>query len=282
MADSGVTIAMVARLGVEPRRVAKIIPYRHGGFAVSVPYHSAKVGFLGKMPVDYRKVGMLAVPRARMTRYSADDAVKLSYHPDGFVQFSSVHPGKIVSGRDPVTGEPKGLGLLTSPLSQPIKTGPTFGVSVWGIEDFETLPPNKPAELFGVGDWYYRSCTDDTANAWMIEAFVLPNSFRGGVHNRSGKPTITLVFGNFEAPGVVFELRVVDLPGQSVFIGLLVSRARVSFAAKSGFTLGGPGRRFPDGTGEVLMACYPADACGGTADAASLHYYGPHARKQAQ
>jgi hypothetical protein len=272
MSGAGSTIAMRTSGTSTPHRIFKIVPYAAGGFAVTAPYHSARSGFLAKMPVDYRKGGVSRVSRADMTPYSANDRVKLSYHRDGFAQFSGERAGKILSGRDPATGEPKGLGLLTNPPSQPIKSGPTFAVTVWGIEDFEILSPNKPAAVFEEEDCYFRGTTADCANAWTVEAFVLPRNFWGGVHRQSDKLSITLVFGNFEAPGVVFELRVVDLPGQPVFIGLLVSRMQTTFAGESGFVLSGPGHRFTDGKGEVLMACYPADACGGSSGTASLNY----------
>src|SRR5436190_17943309 len=110
------------------RKITKTVPYSDGGFALLVPYHSARVGYLTKMPVDYSKRGEILVERAEIVEYTADDRVKLSYHPDGFVQFSGERAGKIISGRDPDTGEPRGIGVLTNPMREPMASGPNCGM----------------------------------------------------------------------------------------------------------------------------------------------------------
>ena len=125
------TIAVQGEDGVI-RKITKVIPYSDGGFAVHVPYHKAQIGWLLKMPVDYKILGTTTIPVSECAEYSAGDRVKLSYHPSGFVQFSGEGPGKITSGLDPSTGEAKGLGIKTNPLSSPIMTGPTFGITAWG------------------------------------------------------------------------------------------------------------------------------------------------------
>jgi hypothetical protein len=115
-------------------KVVQILPYKEGGFAVLTPYHTAGRGYLMKHPVDYATREMQIARADLVTEYSAEDRVKLSIHPDGFVQFSGQDQGKIESGRDPETGEPKGLAIFTRhpPISEPIETGPTFGVACWG------------------------------------------------------------------------------------------------------------------------------------------------------
>src|ERR1700677_305009 len=86
------------------RKITKIIGLNGEGFSVLVPYHRARSGFLFKVPVDPAKVlkpGSSVVPWKACVAFTAEDRVKLSYHSDGFAQFSSEISGRITSGRDP-------------------------------------------------------------------------------------------------------------------------------------------------------------------------------------
>jgi hypothetical protein len=140
MGSTGRAIAVQTTAGVRPRKLTKVIGYGAGGFAVLTPYHQARSGFVGKIPVDYNKIGSFTIPKHDFIGFTAEDRVKLSYHPDGFVQFSGEVQGKVISGRDPSTGEPKGVGLLTQPLSNPILSGPSFGMTAWGAGRFRRMP----------------------------------------------------------------------------------------------------------------------------------------------
>ncbi len=237
------------------RKITKIAPYGGGGFAVLVPYHDARRGHLLKYSPDHSKRD-LKLPLDEATEYSAEDRVKLSLHPDGFVQFSGENPGKIVSGRDPGTGEPRGLGVMSRPLSAPVNTGPTLAIVVWGLSEFEPLDSasRHNAIVFSEDDYYYRRCSPDTWNGYVIEGFVLENQYWGAVRNREGKLTVT-VMPMFEAIGAIFDFRVVPLPGQPVLLGLMTSRLRTDFGTPSGFTLNGPSDLKSK---EALSAIYPA------------------------
>jgi hypothetical protein len=242
------------------RKITKVVPYSSGGFALLMPYHREKRGMLMKAQVDYNVVGPYRVGPDEHVDYDASDRVKLSYHGDGFVQFSGENPSKIISGRDLATGAAKGLGLVTNPISNPIRTGPTFGVTAWGLDDFDIAENVGPSDIvFENDDLYYRGCDPDSANAYMIEAFVFPNRFWAGVRSRRmGGWAISLSHPNFEATDAVLEWRVVPLPGQPAFIGVCANRGHVIFSSASGFMMHGPGQRFPDGKGIVLQAVYPA------------------------
>jgi hypothetical protein len=112
----GVTLAIKDGESALARKITKIQPFKDGGFTVMLPYHQQREGFLLKAPVSYAP----GISKQRMSdcvKYSADDRVKLSIHWDGFVQFSSERKGSILSGKDPATGEIRGLGLMTKPLS---------------------------------------------------------------------------------------------------------------------------------------------------------------------
>lgn len=177
------------------RKITKIVPYKEGGFAVLVPYHTARKGYLAKHRVDYRE-NDLHIRRTEITEYSADDRVKLSFHKDGFVQFSGEKAGKIVSGRDPESGEPKGLGiLLEHPLFNPITSGPTFNIIAWGLSEFEAIQGTSPVNtlVFSEEDFYYRRCTPDSCNAYLIEAFLFSQYYWSGTQYRQGRLRLSLV-----------------------------------------------------------------------------------------
>jgi len=239
------------------RKITKVIPYPTGGFAVVAPYHPAQRGWLARVPADYTK-HEYKFHRSQAAEYDANDRVKLSDHADGFVQFSGERPGRIESGRDPETGEAKGLGLISNPISEPIRTGPTFSVQSWGIHEFqEAAKPGSEDIVFDEEDFYFRRCTPDDANSFLLECFVLPNRLWAGVRRRGHRHTLFMSHHHFEGTGLVLEWCVVPLPGQPAFLAFCVSRMRVGFTSPSGFILNGPGYRLPDGTGEVLIAMYP-------------------------
>jgi hypothetical protein len=239
-------------------KLTKIVPYADGGFAVLVPYHKERCGWLAKMPVDYNKTAF-PVANAECVNYSAEDRVKLSYHADGFVQFSSETPGKITSGRDPITGEPKGLGLITQPISDPIRTGPTIVVVAWPLADFEVEPAPRETDIrFDAHEMYYRHCTPEMANAVMLEGFVFHKILWSGVRrNEKGEYHVSITHSGSPAPGTVMDWKLVRLANYGL-LGLATSFMKLKSPHPSGFALHGPGIRRPDGTGEVLNAVFPA------------------------
>lgn len=251
-------------------KVMQIQPYAGGGFAVLAPYHVERQGFLIKHEVDYTSKEML-IPRSEWIEYSADDRVKLSFHPDGFVQFSGENPRRILSGRDEATGEPKGLGLVMQhPLYEPITTGPTFGMVVWGLSDFAAAKPEdyQGGLVFSDRDFHNK---DHYLRPWIraksrenpykdpaynIEAFVLPRRLLSQVQiGRPGESVVRIFHPSYQWRGGQIDLRVVDLPGQPVFLGLMVSRTEHEWASDSGFSL-----HSPSDMKHALAAVYPAPA----------------------
>jgi len=251
--SSGITIVIEESEHAQPSRVIKVVPMRSGGYMVMAPYHQARKGFLAKHPVDYSRVGDIDLPQTELTAYTAEDRVKLSVHKDGFVQFSGEDPGRIRSGRDPVTGEPKGLGIIANRLRDVITTGPSFGVVLWGLEDFDTYTnTGRDALVFNEHDIYYRNCTPDTWNGFVIESFVLSFRMWSGVRGPADNLRISMGFRGFEGSGANLEFRVIQLPDQPVFLALAVSRVRVDFDAASGFLL-----HSQSDMKHALMAMYP-------------------------
>src|ERR1022692_984751 len=219
------------------RKITKIVCHSHGGFAVLAPYHKARSGFLLKIPLDYEMKGEHWVPLGECIGYSADDRVKLSFHPDGFVQFSGENSEKILSGRDPATGEPKGLGIISNPLSVPVRTGPTFGISAWGLKDFDELDTTRDAIIsFSQKEMYYRGCLPGAQNGIHLEAFVFEQRYWSGVSGEPNALKISLCVGMFEATGAALELKVIPIQDSTSFIGVMANHVCMNFPEESGFT----------------------------------------------
>jgi hypothetical protein len=239
-------------------KITKVVGYKEGGFGVLTPYHSARSGYLTITPVDYKKVGEYSVSAQEATAFSVEDRVKLSYHPDGFVQFSGEIGGKVISGKDPTTGLPRGIGLTTKPLSSPVSSGPTFGVTVWGLDDFERVKKGASNVLvFEEHDWYYRGCNPATATGWFVEFFVFPARYWAAARKSRRGFSLSLSFYGFEASMGVIEMKMIELPNQPVFLAGFASRCRTKFSAPSGWILAGPGEVDATGMGRVLHAFYP-------------------------
>lgn len=171
--------------GETPRKITKIVGLNGRGFSILTPYHKQRSGFLFKHLVDLQVLGGRSVPWRECIGFTVEDRAKLSYHMDGFAQFSSETPGKIISGRDEKTGEPKGLGLLARALTNPSISGPSVGVTVWGLDDFEQAESDGDLITFDSTEWYYRRSTPETANLWHLAIYafapdnVPPLRFKG-------------------------------------------------------------------------------------------------------
>jgi hypothetical protein len=259
--DRNWTIAIRPSAGHPPRKITKIIGLNGGGFSVLVPYHKAKSGFLCKLPVDPKTdlgPGERWVPYAECVGFTAGDRVKLSYHTDGFAQFSAEDPGKIISGRDPATGEPKGLGLFTRPLTSPIRTGPSVGVTIFGIDDFEPVTGRDDPLIFEPSDFYYRGTTSEEADARVLSIYAFPIGVTPPVRFNNGNPVLQVALEGLSLPWVsVVELKVVHLPAEKIFLGLMVNHFKSSGLPKSGWMLNGPGDWTMQQKGHVLMGSYP-------------------------
>lgn len=239
-------------------KITKVVAYKEGGFAVLTPYHSARSGYLTIMPIDYNKIGKYSVSAQEVAAFSVEDRVKLSYHPDGFVQFSGEIGGQVISGKDPATGLPRGIGLTTNPLSNPVSSGPTFGVTVWGLDDFDQVKKMiSNIVIFEESDWYYRGCSPAEATGWFVEFFVFPARYWAAARKGRHGFFLTLSFYGFEASMGVIEMRIIELPGQPIFLAGFASRCRPRFSTPSGWVLGGPGEVDETGLGRVLHAFYP-------------------------
>ena len=199
-----------------------------------------------------------SIPVSEIVSFSADDRVKLSYHTDGFVQFSGEDPGKIISGRDPETGAPKGLGLFTHPLATPVWSGPSIAVSAWGIGDFTEAPDTEDGLVFEPDDFYYRGCDPATANTYTLAIYVLPAGPTPPVRYRNGQGYMSIAAERLNGALVsTLEMKVLFMPEEKIVLGLFLNRTVTRFAAPSGWVINGPGDFNRDEPGYTLMAMYP-------------------------
>jgi len=239
-----------------PKMITRITPYADGGFAVLCPYHKEEKGFLMKVPVRY-DMREFYVPLSACTKFSADDKVKLSFHPGGFVQFSSATNKKIISGFDPQTGRPKGLGLVGPPLTSNLQ-GPSFGINIWGLKDFKDLKKTS-GELvnFAEKDYYFRNCLPGTHNGFMIEFFLMPTECWNGTRKIGDEYHLNMVYPEFDAPRSAVDLRILPLPNQPMLFGVVVSRMNMDWSGESGFAMSS----MSDGR-HNLQAVYPSPFAG--------------------
>lgn len=118
-------------------KLCKVMFGSDGSYYVTSPYHPAEKAFLCKLTVNYT-LDESAVSFSELIDYGSveddDHRLKLSHHPDGFIQFSGQG---IVSGIDE-QGQIRGMGVRSWPLTQPVK-GPAFAIAMRGIEHFQVV-----------------------------------------------------------------------------------------------------------------------------------------------
>ncbi len=242
------------------RKLSKIQFTKEGGFSVIMPYHKERVGVCFKVPhdpvsfKDSKFEGF--TPLNFISSYKASSRVKMTYHADGFVHFSSEEGGAIRSGRYP-DGSPKGLGIFVAPLRTPITSGPSIGFLTWGVDDYDLLRhENNKSNFLKVRDCEAKSrrCSHDNFNAYQTEIFVFSH-----IHSRYiftdalDRERLFLTFPDVERAFAWFSFFVIRIPNSMSFLGVLTHRVRASMHSPSGFNLTGPtDRRWS------LMAMYPS------------------------
>ena len=253
------TIAIRPASGEAAHKITKVIGLSGTGFSVLTPYHKSKSGFLYKHRINLLPLGVSFFNWDECVGFTVEDRVKLTYHIDGFAQFSSEIQGKIISGRDPKTGEPKGLGIYARTLKSPPVSGPSVGVQVWGIEDFDKADEEEDLIVFEPSDVYYRNSTPLTANSWALGIYafpigtVPPLQFEGdkGVMLYQPHPITAGV------PGAVIKMKTIHLAAEKMYLGLYVERFVMDVPVQSGWMLNGPGNYTQYQSGDVLSATYP-------------------------
>lgn len=239
-------------VGAEPRKITKIVSLKDGGFSILTPYHQAKRGFLAKLPMP-KGVGPHSRRWSDGVTFTAENRVKLSYHVDGFAQFSGESSGKIISGIDQTTGKPKGLGVHSNPLLTPTWSGAVAAITVFGIDDYlRTTDETRGTVIFEPDECYYRECSPHEADGWILTIHTFPRNPPLPIRFRNNFPFLQVAAQGRPFSPLLYmaEYRVVDLQGP-VVLGLNLNR----IVAKSGWMFSGPSEA--DVARYGLMAVYP-------------------------
>jgi hypothetical protein len=226
------------------RKLLRIVPYSapDGGFAVMMPYHKANSGFLYKAKVHDRLAGVNRLPPPALAScYVVSSKVKMSFHSDGTTQFSSMD-GKIISGRDSITGAFKGLGIMARPFTKPVWSGATFGVIVWGLSHLETCAPDAHDIRFSIAEMvnpYLRYAKKKPAVG--LAAYILPRS--KPLASTPTFPDYIAIMKTMNRKSRTFgrrEVRMIALNSDEAVIAIDVAKFPNTFSSPSGFHFGSP------------------------------------------
>lgn len=238
------------------RKLCRILLSSDGSYYVTCPYHESDRVSVSKRVVNYVKPNLHASdPSLEIATVVDDDhRLKLSHHPDGFVQFSG---HGIVSGRN-ADGTPKGMGIQSWPLTRPT-AGPACAVTVLNASAFREAKAPSPTDILFVADDLYRTQAD---NGFVVEMFYFPSHWRRFVRTGPRGPILWLKHPS----GAIIELRVCMSPQDkhAGFVGVDMWACPVRFGdAESGFALSSPTGNLSYNEDELLeaealYAAYPA------------------------
>lgn len=226
-----------------------------GSYYVTAPYHKDRSAAAAIVTAFYERRRSMTSRESYVDVGLLEDderRLKLSHHPDGFVQFSGEG---ILSGIDE-HGSPRGIGIHSFPLSRPPRTGPSFACALVGLSDFEVGNAGR-RDAVNFDDRAIPPLS--TARGWILEGSYFPSPWRQYIFSIGGDFFIEMRHNM----GAIIRYRILldqsDLQG---FIGLRIFRADVGVGeAESGFILSGPstnvrtvdGERIADG----LSCMYP-------------------------
>lgn len=237
------------------RNVVRISNER-GGFAVSIPYHPSKEGWVFESPMDYNFTERIQ-PIDECKNYTVNDTVKLSMHMDGFVQFSRGGKQPIISGYNRELNLIKGAGVK-APDPVNVTTGPLFGVVLQGLQSFDLNHSDSPAEVFEENDlWHHPSFSTPEDTAYNLEVFMFPNSLIGASTFVEGKRVLYRELPFKSKVRFPFQLRVIELPHLPFFLGAILSYIRPDETIDSGYKISGPGCGKPGEQKTCIGAWYP-------------------------
>jgi hypothetical protein len=233
-----------------------------GSYYVAAPVHPTQRAVLAMLTVNYGKQeSTLAMSEAvDLADVKIEDKeIKLSHHPDGFMQFSGAG---LVSGRDEA-GEIRGVGVNTWPLTQPTR-GPAFAITLTDLEQFAT-------EAHASADTLLFTEADVTplpeADQIVLEGYYFPPLWRRFIRrDNRGELTISV----FHPAKATLHLRVALPPDSCQLPGFLAFEVYTNYlkeeeaGPRPGFTISGSTgnlRRNEHGEmlGDGIYCFYPAE-----------------------
>ncbi|RPI70125.1 MAG: hypothetical protein EHM47_12685 [Ignavibacteriales bacterium] len=168
-------------------KLFKIIFHSDGSYFITAPYHTGNSAFLFKVNFDFRKHIQTIPLNETLEKMELDDeeqALKISHHPDGFLQFSGKY---IKSGRN-ADGSPKGIGIQSWTHDNPAK-GPSWGISIKNINFLKEANKITRENLIVDASTIVDGMECDDV---LIEGFFIPMRFAPYIFLENGNEFISI------------------------------------------------------------------------------------------
>lgn len=228
-------------------KITSLYLLKDGSFKIDVPYCPFEGGVVTKFSPKYgeRRQTLLLNKSFGLTKRP-----QLSVHASGFVHFSG--PG-IKSGIDEDTKLAKGAGVYSAPLYNPITSGPTCIILLWGIENFEIIDQLTKEDLvikeeyinkqFGI--IYEDKIENVVLNSYSFHLFVFPETLEEKIFIGKNGEEARVYFPHYYDSGRVgaeFSFSVFRLENINSFLGLIPFKTYTEFPNKIpfGFQMSGP------------------------------------------
>ncbi len=157
--------------------LCKIIFGGDGSYYVTAPYHPHNRALVSRLTINYAAgAPFFSLSDALDLAVFDDDQrrLKLSHHPDGFLQFSGEG---VTSGRER-DGRAKGIGTRSWPLQKPTM-GPAFAMSFSDPLELGRPTAGKPRTLvFTEADIEHMRPAKDTTGGLGVTGFYFPVPWR--------------------------------------------------------------------------------------------------------
>lgn len=215
---------------------------KDGSLYIHIPYSKSKKGYVFRHVVNYKK----GLSWGRITKeFVISNEAKLSVHQDGLVQFSGYPHNKIISGID-LDGKIKGIGVKSAPLDNPISSGPTVGISCWGIENgFERKGTKNDTKKFNIifeeKDFILEGDNGEP-NIYSFDLYIFPPGFNPTPRENEKGLWLSLPFPMYMHPNSVLPFSILNLKNLNNLVGVLPFKRHSSFSGKFeyGYTMHGP------------------------------------------
>lgn len=236
-------------------RLSKVFFGSDGSYYATVPFHKSGKAWLIKSTINYETGGTQKISFSECfeTGLVEEEHIKLSHHPDGFVQFSGQG---VFSGRNE-DGSTRGLGVMSQPLNR-IISGPAFAYGIQDVDDLNVVDKAKSNSFILDLDEYFSI---DNTKSVTVEAYYFVPWWRRFIrYDHLSRPVIRITHPS----GVVLELRVFCAPLDcdiTGFLGFEIYRMNLDLQ-QNGYSFSGPSgnmRRDADNQGliDILGCIYP-------------------------
>jgi hypothetical protein len=251
-------------------KIAKVIFGSDGSYYLTCPYHQTNTAFLCKGFIDADKTSQeFSLDEVPQSATVDDDEkrLKLSHHPDGWVQFSG---NGFISGRGSL-GRSSGINMESFPLTMNNRAG-AFTITIRNPIEFKLLEQHTDRVCLFAAD---QMLSPNQSNLLIVEGTYFPEWWRRFVRtDHSGQLVLDAAYSG---PTLV-RWRVLPFPGDSKGLGLLginAYRWRIDSHTGFDFIVSVIGKQIGEHNSqkqEALFCMYPRPPK--VENAPSLHYRG--------